>query len=57
MKDEKVKDVVCGMIKPKSEMEYNSDYGGKTYYFCSQVDKDLFDANPNRWVKESGDKA
>ncbi len=45
MKDEEVKDVVCGMVKPKSQMKFASVYKGKTYYFCSR-----FDAHPDRWV-------
>lgn len=51
-KEELVKDVVCGMVKPKSEMPFKSKYEGKTYYFCAKMDKDLFDARPDGWVKE-----
>lgn len=54
-KEELVKDVVCGMAKPKSQMPFKSEFGGKTYYFCSRQDKDMFDAYPDRWAK-GGDK-
>lgn len=46
-----VKDPVCGMEKPASQMKASSVYKDKTYYFCSQMDKDMFDAHPDHWVK------
>ncbi len=56
MDDEIVKDVVCGMVKPKSQFKFLSEYSGKTYYFCSQQDKEMFDAHPDRWAKEGGEE-
>ncbi len=53
---DEVKDVVCGMVKPVGEMKFKSNYKGKTYYFCSEVDKDLFDANPDKWSVKGGDE-
>lgn len=50
-----IKDVVCGMVKPKDKMPYTSIFNGKKYYFCSKIDKDMFDAHPDRWVKVGGD--
>ena len=56
-KDEIVKDPVCGMEGPISEMKFSSVYEGKTYYFCYQGDKETFDAFPDRWIpKGGGDK-
>lgn len=49
-KKELVKDPVCGMVKPLSDMQASSVYKEKTYYFCSQMDKEMFDAHPDRWV-------
>ena len=46
-----VKDIVCGMIKPKKEMPFTADYQYQTYYFCTQQDKQIFEAYPNRWVR------
>lgn len=46
-----VKDVVCGMVKPKSEMQAKTVYKGKTYYFCFKGDRDLFIAHPEHWVQ------
>lgn len=48
--DEPVRDYVCGMTKPKSEMKAVSIYQGKTYHFCSEDDKNMFDAYPDRWI-------
>ncbi len=51
---ELVKDVVCGMAKPQDRMPFKSDFSGKTYYFCSQKCKEMFDIHPDRWVKGGG---
>jgi len=56
MNEDKVKDIVCGMVKPKSQMGFTSEFGGKTYYFCSEQDKQLFDAHPDRWVQGGEEK-
>ena len=50
MNKELVKDPVCGMVKPKNLMKFSSVYNGKTYYFCSQMDKDMFEKYPDRWI-------
>ncbi len=49
-KEELVKDPVCGMEKPKDQMKVFSIFKGRTYYFCSEGDKELFDAHPDHWV-------
>lgn len=52
-----VKDVVCGMEKPISQMKAKSVFLGKTYYFCTEGDKEKFDAFPDYWVpKEEREK-
>ena len=45
------KDVVCGMQVDPAKAAGTSQYGGKTYYFCSAVCKTKFDANPTQYVK------
>lgn len=45
-----VKDVVCGMVKPASQMPFKSQYEGKTFHFCSEGDKSMFDAHPEHWA-------
>jgi YHS domain-containing protein len=40
--------VVCGM-DPKLSLK--TVYKGKTYYFCSQAHKQLFDDSPEQFTK------
>lgn len=47
-----VTDPVCGMTKPKSNMKFSSEFLGKTYYFDTETDKDIFDARPDYWIPE-----
>jgi membrane fusion protein, copper/silver efflux system len=50
-----VKDVSCGMEVDQGRAEAagkKSQYGGKTYYFCSDQCKRKFDANPESYVKK-----
>lgn len=49
-KDELVKDLVCGMTKPKSQMKASTVYKGKTYYFCWGRDRQMFEAHPEHWI-------
>ena len=48
--DNLVRDPVCGMVKPKSQMKAKVLYKGKTYYFCWEDDKKMFEANPDHWI-------
>lgn len=48
--DELVKDYVCGMIKPKSQMKAQTVYKGKIFYFCFEDDKKMFEAHPDAWI-------
>ncbi len=50
MQAEIVIDFVCKMKKPIEEMQAVSTYMGKQYYFCSQQDKEIFDAHPEHWI-------
>ena len=45
------KDIVCGMQVDPAQAAGSSQYGGKTYYFCSTVCKTKFDANPGQFAK------
>ena len=45
-----VTDLVCGMKKAISDMQAKSEYLGKTYYFCSESDRELFVAHPDYWI-------
>ena len=45
------KDVVCGMMVDPETAAGQSEYQGKTYYFCAPGCKRKFDANPQQFVK------
>jgi Cu+-exporting ATPase len=55
-RNELVKDIVCGMVKPKDQMKAKSVFKGKTYYFCTEMDKQMFEAYPDRWVTNENPK-
>jgi Cu+-exporting ATPase len=44
-------DVVCGMKVDPAKAAATSEYNGKTYYFCAQICKTKFEANPKQYVK------
>ena len=46
-----VTDPVCKMTIDENKAPAKSEYNGKTYYFCAQVCKTKFDANPGAYVK------
>lgn len=48
-----VKDPVCKMIKPRSQMKAKAVYKGKTYYFCWEGDKQIFEAHPESWIPKA----
>jgi YHS domain-containing protein len=45
------KDVVCGMMVDEKSAKYKTEFGGKTYYFCSPGCMTSFNANPGRYAK------
>ncbi|HZO53717.1 MAG TPA: YHS domain-containing protein [Bryobacteraceae bacterium] len=46
------KDVVCGMEVDPKKAAGQSEYQGKTYYFCSAGCKKKFDENPGQYAKK-----
>ena len=46
----KVKDPVCGMTIDREKAAGTSEYQGETYYFCSPVCKEKFDAHPAQFA-------
>ena len=46
-----VQDPVC-LLWVDKVAELSVVYKGVTYYFCSNRDKDLFKANPSKYVKK-----
>ncbi|OYX65979.1 MAG: haloacid dehalogenase [Rhizobiales bacterium 32-66-11] len=47
---EAVKDPVCGMEVNPATAGFRSEYGGKTYFFCSAKCHDTFEAAPTAYV-------
>jgi YHS domain-containing protein len=44
------KDVVCGMQVDEATTTNSSDYGGKTFYFCSPACKEKFVHSPEAYA-------
>ncbi len=47
-----VRDPVCGMEKPREEFKLSYIYQGKTYFFCSEECKHMFEASPRGYAGE-----
>ena len=45
-----LRDPVCGMEVKKSSTSLVSDHFGRTFHFCSEQCRKLFDINPNKYV-------
>ncbi len=48
------KDPVCGMQVAKETAAGQSEYQGKTYYFCNPGCKSKFDESPEQYAGGSG---
>jgi YHS domain-containing protein len=48
-----VKDPVCGMDIEQDEAAGQSDFQGKTFYFCSNECKEKFDRSPQIYAKSA----
>jgi Cu+-exporting ATPase len=46
-------DPVCGMTVDPATAEHRSEFGGKTYHFCSAGCKVAFDDHPDRYLGAS----
>jgi Cu(I)/Ag(I) efflux system membrane fusion protein len=45
------KDPVCGMdVDPASDRTLKTEYQGKTYYFCAEMCRERFEADPEKYV-------
>lgn len=47
---EAVIDLVCGMEVNKKTTKYKKSYQGKKYYFCSEMCRDHFEYDPEKYV-------
>ena len=52
----KVKDPTCGM-DVDTETAPKTEYKGKTYYFCCSTCKEVFEKEPEKYVKEEPGKS
>ena len=46
-------DPVCGMKVDEKNSQYQSQYGGKNYSFCSLECKTKFDQKPEQYAKSA----
>jgi len=42
-------DPVCGMMVDEKRAKLKTSYKGETYYFCSPVCQQRFEANPEKY--------
>jgi Cu+-exporting ATPase len=57
MEEHMAMDPVCGMSVDEKSAAATSSYKGKTYYFCSEDCKKLFDKQPDTYAKQSATTA
>jgi YHS domain-containing protein len=50
VKTSMVKDPVCGMNVDERTTNFKSEYLGKTYHFCNQSCKAMFEKSPKRFT-------
>ena len=50
-------DPVCGMRVDPSQTKHSTEHGGTTYFFCSEGCRDRFEADPERFLSATGDRA
>jgi len=43
-------DPVCNMEVDETKTEFQSQYGGKTFYFCSEECKKTFEQKPEQYA-------
>jgi YHS domain-containing protein len=49
-------DPVCGMDVEPDKAAARSTYKGKEYYFCAEMCKTKFDAEPEKYLAAAGEK-
>ncbi len=45
------RDPICGMSVNENSARFKSEFGGKTYYFCSPGCMNTFNADPAKHAK------
>jgi YHS domain-containing protein len=46
-------DPVCGMEVDEKTAKFKTEYKGTTYYFCAQGCKEMFEKDPEKYLKGS----
>jgi YHS domain-containing protein len=46
------RDPICGMDVDRERAAAQSEYSGRTFYFCSTACKSQFDKNPIRYARQ-----
>jgi YHS domain-containing protein len=52
-----IEDPVCGMELTPDDAVAETDYGGETYYFCSDECRAEFDRDPERYATSINEPA
>ena len=52
-----MRDPICNMEVDEQDAAGESQYQGKTYYFCSQGCKEEFDQNPQQYANKDAQGA
>lgn len=52
-----MRDPICNMEVDEQTAAANSEYRGKTYYFCSEDCKEEFDQNPQQYATQGAQGA
>ncbi len=49
-----VRDIVCNMEIDQNQAAAKSEYKGSMFYFCAEACKNIFDAEPVKYIKKLG---
>lgn len=53
---EEARDPVCEMVVPIATARYHAEFAGRTYYFCCEMCRKRFLAEPERYLAASGEE-
>lgn len=50
-KQPETKDPVCGMLVSPKTAAVEARHDGKTYYFCADICREMFEADPEKYLR------
>ncbi len=56
MKEDLVRDPVCGTESSREQAPTTAEWRGQTYYFCCQGCRESFESEPRRFVRREGEE-